>query len=271
MTTTPQELHRWASATGFVLAQGTHQAEEQRENQIKQCSDREQNLQTDIMHRHHAKVVLVVLDSLRGVPIALFFWQETLAGRDAYAWCRFASSVLGRCSRSLHYLIWFSRCSSAWWVPWARTKPVADAHLCNSCGAVIINLLVDRRCVFLFFSFSFDSLWFPARRCDISGTFVVPLVVFVHLNWLAKIKLRGPGPLDQYYCYFLVFTCTVVGEDAKRNWNWRNNRLFCHIFIIDNISIGVAEPLGPSWLRLCHEKHINRVVSSCYCRPIFVI
>ena len=32
----------------------------QRENQIKQCSDGEQNLQTDIMHRHHAKRVFLV-------------------------------------------------------------------------------------------------------------------------------------------------------------------------------------------------------------------
>ena len=39
-------IARWASATGFVLAQGTQQAEEQRENQIKQCSDGEQNLPT---------------------------------------------------------------------------------------------------------------------------------------------------------------------------------------------------------------------------------
>ena len=60
MITTSQELHWWASATGFVLAQGTHQAEEQRENQIKQCSNGEQNLQTDIMHRHHAKRVFLV-------------------------------------------------------------------------------------------------------------------------------------------------------------------------------------------------------------------
>ena len=34
-------------ATGFVLAQGTHQAEEQREIQSKQCMDGEQSLQTD--------------------------------------------------------------------------------------------------------------------------------------------------------------------------------------------------------------------------------
>ena len=44
-----------------------------------------------------------------------------------------------------------------------------------SCGVVIMDLLVDRCC----FSFSIDSLWFPTRRCDISGTLVVPLVVFV--------------------------------------------------------------------------------------------
>ena len=53
------------------------------------------------------------------------------------------------CSPSLHCLIWFSRCSSAWWVPWARTKPVADAHLCNSCDAVIIDMLVDQHCFIL--------------------------------------------------------------------------------------------------------------------------
>ena len=53
-------IARWASATGFVLAQGTQQAEEQRENQIKQCSDGEQSLPTDIVHRHHAKRVFLV-------------------------------------------------------------------------------------------------------------------------------------------------------------------------------------------------------------------
>ena len=33
----------------------------------------------------------------------------------------------------------------------------------------------------------------------------------------------------------------------KRNWNWRNNRLFCHIFVIGEISIGVR----PAWLSQC--------------------
>ena len=47
-------------------------------------------------------------------------------------------------------------------------------------GVVIMDLLVDRCC----FSFSIDLLWFPARRCDISGTLVVSLVVFVVQNFL---------------------------------------------------------------------------------------
>ena len=92
-------IAQMSTATGFVLAQGTHQAEEQRENQIKQCSDGEQNLQTDIMH---------------------------------------------------------------------RTKPVADAHLCNSCD---IDMLVDRHCFILLHLICYGSppggaislvpLWFP--------------------------------------------------------------------------------------------------------------
>ena len=36
----------------------------QRENQIKQCSDGEQSLQIDIMHRHHAKRVFLVKRTL---------------------------------------------------------------------------------------------------------------------------------------------------------------------------------------------------------------
>ena len=38
-------------------------------------------------------------------------------------------------------------------------------------------------------SFSFDLLWFPARRCDISGTFAVPLVVFVVLDSLLGVPI----------------------------------------------------------------------------------
>ena len=38
------------------------------------------------------------------------------------------------------------------------------------------------------------------------------------LNWLPKIELRGPVPSDcQYYCLVLLYACTLVREDAKRN------------------------------------------------------
>ena len=111
-------------------------------------------------------------------------WQSTrgpysfvlLTRNTRLAWCLCIISVCKFCSPSLHCLIWFSRCSFAWWVSWARTKPIADAQLYNSCNAVIMDMLVDRRC---FFPFSFDSLSFPARRCDIPGTHEVPLVVIV--------------------------------------------------------------------------------------------
>ena len=41
----------------------------------------------------------------------------------------------------------------------------------------------------------------------------------------------------------------------KRNWNWRNYRIFCYIFVIGEISIGKgADPLPSSpWLRLCSK------------------
>ena len=101
-------MHRWASATGFVLAQGTHQAEEQRENQFKQCSDGEQTCKST---------------SCLGITPS----ECSLSKEQS---CRDPKVDLQVCSPSLHCLNWFSRCSSAWWVPWARTKPVADAHLC---------------------------------------------------------------------------------------------------------------------------------------------
>ena len=50
-----------------------------------------------------------------------------------------------------------------------------------------MDMLVDRRC---FFPFSFVSLWFPARRCDISGTLVVPLVFFVVLASILGVPIR---------------------------------------------------------------------------------
>ena len=99
MISAPQELHRWASATGFVLAQGTHQAET---HLIRLMSP----LSKDETGRRCSPV--------------------------QFLWC---------CDHR---------------------------HACWST---------------LFFPFSFDSLWFPAHRCDISGTLVVPVVVFLIL-WL---------------------------------------------------------------------------------------
>ena len=59
----------------------------------------------------------------------------------------------------------------------------------------------------------------------------------IRLNWLAKIELRGTrhpwsskfNIVDQLYC--------CQRKMLKRNWNWRNNRLFCHIFVFGEISI----------------------------------
>ena len=38
------------------------------------------------------------------------------------------------------------------------------------------------------------------------------LLYGAHLNWLVKIKLRGPGPLGS-----ILLLTTVVREDAKKN------------------------------------------------------
>ena len=79
MITTSQELHWWASATGFVLAQGTHQAEEQRENQIKQCSDEEQNL----MPLHDVGLqVLFSVAALLNLVFSLFFHLMSSLSKD---------------------------------------------------------------------------------------------------------------------------------------------------------------------------------------------
>ena len=91
-------------------------------------------------------------------------WQSTWGPYDLVLmtrntrseWCLCIMSICKLCSSLLHCLIWFSRwClwllySSAWWVSLARMKLVTDAHLCNSCGAVIVNMLFDQHCFPLF-------------------------------------------------------------------------------------------------------------------------
>ena len=44
-----------------------------------------------------------------------------------------------------------------------------------------------------------------------------------------------------------VVRCWCKRKMLKRNWNWRNNRLFCHIFVISEMSLGgearLAKPM----------------------------
>ena len=204
MITTSQELHRWASATGFVLAQGTHQAEEQRENffrlmsplskdetgrgyspvQFLWCCDHRHACWSTLFYpssfhfamapRPEVRYLWYPCGSLGGFCSS---WQSTwgphsfvlLTRNTRLAWCLCMMSVCKFCSPSLHCLIWFSRCSSAWWVPWARTKPVADAHLCNFCDVVIIDMLVDRHCFILLHlkSFIFQKSFYLKKDCHL--------------------------------------------------------------------------------------------------------
>ena len=84
------------------------------------------------------------------------------------------------------------------------------------------------------------------------------------LNWLAKIELRGTRTPGLQYCCWL-YCCKR--KMLKRNWNWRNYRLFCHIFVIGEISIGEgADPLSPSpWLRLCSKRRKQKRCSQIFC------
>ena len=57
-------------------------------------------------------------------------------------------------------------------------------------------------------------------------------------NWFE----RSPGPV----VLNIVVSYCCKRKMLKRNWNWRNNRLFCHIFVIGEILIeGDPSPLSP--------------------------
>ena len=59
-------------------------------------------------------------------------------------------------------------------------------------------------------------------------------------NWIQG----GPGPL----VFHIVVNYCCKRKMLKRNWNWRNNRLFWHIFVIGEISIGEGQvPWSPPW------------------------
>ena len=82
-------------------------------------------------HRNHKwtslQVLIVYLGSLL---LNVIFTRNT-----RLTWCLCIMSICKLCFLSLHCLIWFlvdapgRFCFSVWWVPWARTKPVANVHL----------------------------------------------------------------------------------------------------------------------------------------------
>ena len=68
----------------------------------------------------------------------------------------------------------------------------------------------------------------------------------MRLNWLAKTKLRGVRVV-----FHIIVSYSSKQKMLKRNWNWRNSRLFWHIFVIGEILIGRGRvPWFPLWLRL---------------------
>ena len=66
----------------------------------------------------------------------------------------------------------------------------------------------------------------------------------MHLNWSVKNWLRGPGPLVVNsivnYCWTRVLKYSKMLKETETEVT----RLFCHIFIIRDISIG---GVGGGW------------------------
>ena len=67
-------------------------------------------------------------------------------------------------------------------------------------------------------------------------------------NWFEGVS--GPLVFSIVVCYW------CKRKTLKRNWNWRNNRLFCHIFVIDEISIGGEARLAKPTLQLRKIKKV---------------
>ena len=63
-----------------------------------------------------------------------------------------------------------------------------------------------------------------------------------------KIELKGA---QSPWSSILLLVTVASKKMLKRNWNWRNSRLFWHIFVIGEISIWRVSSLVPLlWLRL---------------------
>ena len=78
-----------------------------------------------------------------------------------------------------------------------------------------------------------------------------------------KIELKGArGPWSS----ILLLVTVASKKMLKRNWNWRNSRLFWHIFVICEISIRGVGSLVPSlWLRLCSNWGKQKRYSQIFC------
>ena len=129
-------------------------------------------------------VVFVVLDSLLGVPVALFFRQGTLAWCDAYAWCRFASLFSIAALLKLVFSLFFRLMS-----PLSKDETGRGCSPVHSCGVVIMDLLVDWCCFcFLFHWFAMVPrpevryLWYP---CGSLGGFCDYKIVIMLILWPA--------------------------------------------------------------------------------------
>ena len=79
----------------------------------------------------------------------------------------------------------------------------------------------------------------------------------IHINWLVKTELRGPGPL--VVNIIVNYCCTRVllyVKSAKRNWNWRNSTLFVSFLSLVAFQLGGPGPPGPPWPRLLPEINV---------------
>ena len=91
----------------------------------------------------------------------------------------------------------------------------------------------------------------------------------VHLNWLVKIKLRGPGLLDQ----LLLYAYTVVREDAKETET--EEAIVSFVTFLSLVAIrlggeGAGLPGPPLWLRLWPNYCIYHTQWKLYTVPLIV-
>ena len=87
--------------------------------------------------------------------------------------------------------------------------------------------------------------WDLGRKLSISSRFTFKLA---GKNWFEGVL----GPL----VFNIVVRYWCKRKMLKRNWNWRNNRLFCHIFVIGEILTGWEARLAKPMLQLRKTKKL---------------